>query len=79
MERTIIIGKSTIEVKTLGNIQKVEFMVDWGVLKYTDTKAPFEWLWDTPSFGKHEIIIVAYDASGHVSFDIINVWRFLTI
>jgi hypothetical protein len=78
MKRTIILGKITIEVKTLGDAQKVEFYVD-GTLKYRDTIAPYEWLWETPSFGKHEIQIIAYNSSGNIGYDTINVWRFLTI
>lgn len=81
-EGVLAIGKLTVEVKELEEIEKVEFYVDrW--LRETDTTPPysFSWTWRPILLFKirHTLKIVAYDSDGnHSSKDeIFPVWRFL--
>lgn len=68
--KTIIIGKITIEVETTGN--KVEFYID-NELKYIDDDFPYEWLWDEFTIGNYEIKVIAYDMEGNKAEDEISV------
>ncbi len=54
-------GTVNITVSTTGCIDTVEFYID-GVLKYTDTTAPFACLWDTTTYpdGQHAISVEGY-------------------
>ena len=53
-----------------GRVAKVEFLVD-GVVKATDTTAPFEATWDstTATKGTHQLIARATDDAGHLPSD----------
>ena len=77
----LIIGKFTVVVKELEEVEKVEFYVDrW--LQETVTAPPynFSWTWKPILLFrfKHTLKIVAYDSDGnHSSEDKVKVWRFL--
>ena len=77
MDEIIIIGRITIEIKALVDLQKVEFYIDrW--LWRTEATYPFDWTWRLGGFIKHRrtIKIVAYDNSGNSSVAEIKVWKF---
>jgi len=72
-----IIGPITIEADaydTEYSIERVVFTVD-GVLKYTDTTAPYSWRWTTPSFFAHTLTVTAFNAVGNCSSQTINVLK----
>jgi len=72
-----IIGPITIEADaydTEYSIERVEFLVD-GVLKNTDTTAPYSWRWITPSFFIHTLTVTAYNAVWNCSSETINVLK----
>ncbi|MBC7080759.1 MAG: choice-of-anchor J domain-containing protein [Thermoplasmatales archaeon] len=71
----VIIGGITIEAtaSSTTGIAKVEFYID-GVLKFTDTSAPYSWTWDERAIGMHEIKAIAYDSSGQTAEDRISVF-----
>lgn len=75
---TVIIGKITVETQIngyAGTIEKVEFYKD-NKLQGTDTEAPYTWSWETRSFFRHTIKIIAYlDATNSLSSQI-TVWKF---
>jgi hypothetical protein len=56
-------GTVSIIVSITGCIDEVEFYID-GVLEYTDTTAPFEYVWDTTAYvdGLHTISVKGYCA-----------------
>ncbi|KYK35897.1 MAG: hypothetical protein AYK19_01445 [Theionarchaea archaeon DG-70-1] len=56
-----IFGKVLITVSTTGCIDTVEFYID-STLVFTDTAAPFEYLWDTTQYpsGQHTILVKGY-------------------
>jgi hypothetical protein len=81
---TIVYGKLTItaDVTSDSGVTRVEFWVD-GKLKFNDTEAPYEHLWQPViSFNglslTHTIKVIAYDSEGHNATAQINVtkWRF---
>lgn len=74
-DKSIIVGKITVETDAYGNIDKVEFYID-DVLKGTDAESPYEWIWDERTFGTHEIKVVAYDNEGNTAVDSQEVWIF---
>lgn len=75
---TIVIGSINISVEARDNAQidRVEFYVD-GVLKETDYLPPYSWEWDLRSFGRHTLMVVAYDTSENKNYAMMNVWKFL--
>lgn len=74
---TVIFGGITVNVDCYsGNeIKKVEFSVD-DTVKFIDYEEPYEWFWDEPVVGYHEIIVAAYDARGNLGSDRIAVMIF---
>ncbi len=53
-----------VKVKTIVfNEDKVEFYID-DKLEYTDTIEPYEWIWNNPEKGYHEIKVVTYNNQG---------------
>ncbi|MCD6468342.1 MAG: immune inhibitor A, partial [Thermoplasmata archaeon] len=65
--KPIIIGNITIKTSAdddTSGVDRVEFYVD-GVLKETDTVAPYEWTWDETAFFTHTISVKVYDKAGH--------------
>ena len=74
---TIIIGGITIDADAASNtgIRNVEFYID-GEMRYNDTEAPYEWLWDEHAVGSREIAVRAYDIRGSEAGDSIDVLIF---
>lgn len=73
---TLILGPITIETDvTGGSATKVEFYID-NVLKYTDSSAPFSWLWDETIYFKHTIKVIAYDNAANTAEEELSVWIF---
>lgn len=74
LPKPVIIGSITVRADAAANlgITNMEFQVD-GELKYEDSGAPYEWLWDEHAIGSHEITVRAYDSSGSESEDSIEV------
>jgi len=74
-----IIGPIDIEVDTSGvefTVDGVEIYID-GELKYTDTSEPFIWTWDTISFFKHTLEVIAFNSEGNSSSKALMVRKFL--
>lgn len=72
----LAIGKITVEVRVLEELEKIEFYVD-DALKYSDDEAPYEWLWRQMSLGKHTLKIVPYDTEGaYGGTDTLILWKF---
>jgi len=72
---TIIFGSITVEIDAWDNetgINRIEFYVD-NVLKATDDKPPYQWIWDEEVFGLHEIKAIAYDNAGNSANSTMNV------
>jgi len=73
----IVIGDITVEAKPLEPLQKVEFYLN-GRLVHTDDSEPFEWEWNSFSFGRCKIKALPYDMNGvQAGFDDAIVWKFL--
>ena len=79
---TFILGKFTVEAQVNGevsSVEKIEFYLD-GQLQYTDTQAPFIWLWSSPSIFRHTLKVVAYytaDGGTYYSSSSMNLWKLL--
>lgn len=74
MERAIILGKITLQVQAydaLSGIGEVTLYVD-DEPKTTLTQAPYEWVWDEPSFFMHTVTAVASDNTGNTAEDTIT-------
>jgi parallel beta-helix repeat protein len=74
---SIVIGPIPIQVNVTSkrSIEKVEFYVD-NILKATDTKTPYSWMWKSLSTSAHMIKIVAYDNEGYQQTLETKVWKF---
>jgi hypothetical protein len=73
---SIVSGDLGVVAKELEPLSKVEFYLD-KKLVFTDEESPFEWEWNTFSFGKHTIKAVAYDLEGIESgYDEAKIWKF---
>ena len=78
LNSVVILGKITIEVNATDNessVENVTFYID-GSLKYEDTEAPYQWLWDESAFFTHTISVSAYDGAGNAATDEQTVWIF---
>ena len=64
----IIIKNIEVDATIVGGgiVDRVEFSLD-GVLKATDTSAPYSWLWDekTPFKPRHTLTVTVYDTQGY--------------
>ena len=67
-------GPILVEVSA-ENTQRVEFYVD-DELTLSDDSVPYEWTFDY-SKGVHTIKVIAYDAEGDRSMDILDVFALL--
>jgi len=66
---SLVQGDVTIVANELQPLSKVEFYLD-DKLVCTDETSPFEWEWNTFSFGMHMVKAKAYDTEGNkVGFD----------
>ncbi|MGQ9516732.1 MAG: penicillin-binding protein 1C [Anaerolineae bacterium] len=66
-DQTIPAGQPlTVQVEVFDNlgIERVEIIVD-GQPATVLTSAPFEWTWDAPTSGTHQLQATAYDLAGH--------------
>lgn len=77
-EGRLCIGKITIGVSELEELEKVEFYID-GRLRNSDVSPPYNFTWrlGNPLRHRHTIKIVAYGNDGKISEDEIRMWRFL--
>jgi len=74
---SFVTGDITIKTEELESLSKVEFYLD-NKLVFTDEESPFEWEWNTFSFGRHTVKAQAFDLEGSPSgFDTTRVWKFL--
>ena len=73
----IIIGGIDIEASpaSVSGIKNVEFYVD-GNLRFNDSSAPYQWLWDEHAAGSHKITVEAYDIYGDKASDEQRIWIF---
>jgi len=73
-EGEIVTGTVLITVDTTGCIDTVEFYID-NTLVYTDTAAPFEYMWDTTQYprGQHTILVNGYCSGVFMDNDIVTV------
>lgn len=78
---TYIIGKLPIQVTITGgsDIEKVEYTVKGPFRSFnaTVTQEPYDWTWDTFSFGKYTITAQVYDSNGKNNTDSIEVFAFI--
>ena len=67
-------GHVVITTDTSADIDTVEFYID-GVLKKTDTAAPFQWRWNTRKSGDgpHTITVKGYSGGTFMDDDIVNI------
>lgn len=77
-KRTIALGKLNIILNSedTADIQYVELYLDNQLIE-TFTSLPYEWTWDSSSFGTHSIKVIAYDDSGCATLSDINVLKIL--
>lgn len=76
-DKIVIIGRITIDVKPVSELQKVEFYIG-DILRKIDTTYPYNWTWRVGGslLQKRTIRIVAYDITGKSSVAEIKVWKF---
>ena len=80
----VTIGNLNLEANAFDNesgINQVDFILD-GFLVYSDTSPPYLWHWREPNnqrLGhKHRLRVIAYDNSGNMKEEKIDIWSFLT-
>ena len=76
----IIIGRVGIATNVIDEengtgISHVKFFVD-DELKYNDTDAFYEWIWDETAFLSHKLKVIAYDNAYNMASDEVEVWKF---
>ncbi len=73
----LIFGTVDVEVAVTGvtSMERVEFYVDDEQVA-VDAEAPYVYIWDTISFGRHHIKATGRDASGTIFSDEIFAWKF---
>jgi len=75
---TIVMGGITIETDAYDSgsgVKNVAFYIN-EALKYEDSDAPYQWLWDESAFFTHTIKVIAYDNAGNTATDEQTVWIF---
>lgn len=81
LQSTYILGKIPIKVTVTSeaDIEKVEFSIQglFNSFNATDTEEPYEWTWDTFSFGSYTINVKVYDVYGNTDTDSIDVKVFI--
>lgn len=80
----VTIGNLNVEVIAFDNesgIHQVDFILD-GFLVYSDASYPYSWFWIEPNNHKlghkHCLRVIAYDNSGNMNEEKIEIWSFLT-
>jgi len=74
---TVVLGKINVIVNAYDNqslVNRVEFWVDTE-LKFTDTIAPYEWLWSDVGLYQRTLKAVAYDNAGNAGYDSVTLWK----
>ncbi len=74
---TLVVGSITVQIDAVdaSGIDRVEFYLN-SKLSWTDTEAPYTWLWEQKSFGKQILQVVAIDTyQNHASQESV-VWKF---
>ncbi|MFO7678382.1 MAG: hypothetical protein R6V50_08415, partial [Thermoplasmatota archaeon] len=74
----VVIGDILISVNAFNqvyDIKEVSFFVN-NKLKTTVDEPPFEWLWETPAFLKHNVKVEVIDSSGGHATKDITIWKF---
>ena len=76
-KNTFIIGQITIKLEAddPSDVEKVELYID-NTLQETMSAPPYEGIWSELTFGKHRIITMAYDNTGSIARNEIEVWKF---
>lgn len=76
-KNTFIIGRITIKLEAddPSDVEKVEFYID-NTLQETFSAPPYEWIWSEMAFGKHRITTMAYDNTGSIARNEIEVRKF---
>ena len=76
--RTVLLGRTTIIALAHDDsrIEKVEFYISDNLMA-TLTKAPYQWIWHKPSFGKKTVTVKAYDDTGKHATASIDVLAFM--
>lgn len=64
-----------METNVSKDVERVEFYVD-GELKNICYTPPYSWLWDETVFGKHKVMVVAYNNSRCKGRDEVDVIMF---
>ena len=78
LNKIIAIGDIVIEAIVIDNVavDHVDFYIDNKQTKVaTDIQEPFNWIWDTPSFGKYTIRAVGIDTSYNIDEDMIEICK----
>ena len=76
-QNTIIFGKITVKVivENQSDVNKILFFLDNNLLEPIETSSN-EWVWNTRTFGNHNIEIHIYDKNENINRLSINVWKF---
>ncbi len=78
-DKSVIFGAVPVELIVWDNgsgIKNVDIYLD-SRPKASLSKEPYLWMWDSPSFGKHDLTIIAVDKTGNEIIQHIEVWKFL--
>ncbi len=76
-KNTLIFGGITVKITAdnPSDINKIIFYLDKDIVKNIHN-LPYEWVWDSRTFGKHNIEIHVYDENQNINRFTINVWKF---
>jgi len=75
---TLILGNIEVQANVLGvddGVEKVEFYLN-GDLVFTDSEAPYSWVWASRHFFRCTVSVKAYLDSDETLIDTLRVWRF---
>ncbi len=74
-ELPVVMGKMVVaanpEVEYA--VERMEFYVD-DELQAADDEAPYQWVWDEPAWGRHEVTVVAHDVLGKTRCGTRAIW-----
>ena len=74
---TVILGDITVQATATdqeSGIKNVTFSIDGNPMEEVIID-PFQWTWDTGTFGRHTITVTAYDHAGNSAVDVIDVYK----
>ena len=77
IKNTFIFGKIKVQIiaDNPSDVKKTVFYLDENLVETLDAP-PYEWLWDSKTFGKHSLEIHVYDENENINRETINVWKF---